>query len=135
MRELADIYMVKAELKKAGIVVSEEDVNAEITKIEKQLAGQNLEELLKQQGRSLSDFRNDVYLRVGMQKLLSSGVMVTDAEISDYITAAATSLEGKTDDEKKAIARETITEQKLGDEINKWYSELQSKVKVDSYLD
>ena len=134
MQELTDIYMVKNELKKAGITVSDTEIDNEIANIEKQLAGESLEAILKQQGRSLSDFRTDIYMRVGMKKLLSDKVQVTDKEIEDYIKEAGTSLTGKTDEEKNNEAKTYLTDQKLSEEINKWYTDLKTKVKIENYL-
>jgi hypothetical protein len=133
-KDLIDIYTVKGELKKAGIAVTEDEITQEITNIEKQLAGQSLEELLKQQGRTLSDFRNDISLQVGMKKLLGGKVVVTDAEVAEYVKSAGTSLEGATDAEKNENAKKALTDQKLSQEVNKWYTDLQSKIKVDNYL-
>jgi len=133
--ELIDIYTVKGELKKAGIKVSEEEINAEISTIEKQLAGQSLEDLLAQQGRTLEDFRKDISLQVGMKKLLSSKVVVADADIDAYAASAGENLEGTTDEEKRASAKKALVDQKLSEEINKWFTELQSKVKVENYLE
>jgi len=133
--ELIDVYTVKGALKKAGVTVSDVEINAEIANIEKQLAGQSLEEALKQQGRTLSDFRNDVALQVGMRKLLSDKVVVTDADVDAYIKSAGATLEGTTDEEKRVSAKKALTDQKLGGEINKWFTDLQSKAKVENYLE
>jgi len=133
--ELIDIYIVRGELKKAGITVSEEEVNAEIAIIEKQLVGQSLETLLQQQGRTLSDFRKDISLQVGMKKLLSGKVVIADADIDAYVKSAGAALEGTTDAEKRVSAKKALTEQKLGEEINRWFTELQAKVKVENYLE
>ena len=132
--ELIDIYTVKAALKKAGITVSDAEVNAEIANIEKQLAGQSLEDALKQQGRTLTDFRSDIALQVGMKKLLSNKIVITDTDIDAYVKSAGTTLTGTTDEEKRASAKQALMDQKLGDEINKWFTDLQSKVKVENYL-
>jgi parvulin-like peptidyl-prolyl isomerase len=133
--ELIDIYTVNAELKKAGIKVSEEEINAELSTIEKQLAGQSLETLLQQQGRTLADFRKDISLQVGMKKLLSGRVVVADADIDAYIASSADTLEGTTDAEKRASAKKALMDQKLSEEINKWFTDLQAKVKVENYLE
>ncbi|PIS22004.1 hypothetical protein COT50_04450 [candidate division WWE3 bacterium CG08_land_8_20_14_0_20_41_10] len=133
--ELIDIYTVKGELKKAGISVSEEEINAELAVIEKQLAGQSLESLLAQQGRTLSDFRKDISLQVGMKKLLSGKVVIADADVDAYIVSAGASLEGTTDAEKRASAKKALVDQKLSEEINKWFTNLQGTVKVENYLE
>lgn len=135
VKDLIDVYTVKNELKKAGINATEEEINGEIANIEKQLAGQSLEDILKQQGRTLTDFRQDISLQVGMKKLLTPKVTITDAEIDDYIKSAGETLEGANDAEKAANAKKFVTEQKLGEEINKWFVELQGKVKVENYLE
>lgn len=134
-RDLIDIYMVNNQLKKAGIKVSEDEINAEIAEIEKQLAGQSLEEVLGQQGMTLTDFRKNVSMQVGMKKLLSDKVVIADEDVTKYIADYASTLTGKTDDEKFAEAKKILTDQKLGEEINKWYSDLQTKVVVENYLE
>jgi len=132
-RDLTGVYMIRGELKKAGISVSEEEVNQEIASIEKQLNGQSLESILKGQGRTLTDFRQDVSLQVGMRKLLGGSITVTDAEVDDYLKSEGSTLTG-TEAEKREAAKKTLTDQKLSDEINKWYSDLQNKAVVENYL-
>lgn len=134
-KDLIDVYMVRGALDKAGIKVGEDEINAEIATIEKQLAGQSLEDVLKQQGRTLSDFRKDISLQVGMKKLLGGKVVVSDQEVSDYITSAGESLGGTTDEEKRTNAKQALADQKLSEEINNWFTDLQSKVKVENYLE
>lgn len=134
-RDLIDVYMVNNELRKAGIKVSEDETNAEIAEIEKQLAGQSLEEILSQQGMTLTDFRKNVSMQVGMKKLLSDKVVVADEDVSEYIASYGDSLTGTTDEEKFAEAKKILTDQMLSEEINKWYGELQDKVVVENYLE
>jgi hypothetical protein len=69
-----------------------------------------------------------------MKKLLSDKVVVADAEIDAYVQSAGATLEGTTAEEKRASAKKALVEQKLGEEINKWFTDLQSKVKVENYL-
>ena len=134
-RDLIDIAMINNELKKAGIKVTEEEINAEIAEIEKQLAGQSLEEVLSQQGLTLADFRKQVTMQAGMKKLLVDKVVVADTEVADFIKSYGDSLTGTTDEAKFVEAKKILTDQKLGDEINKWYSELQGKAVVENYLE
>ncbi|MBU0649642.1 SurA N-terminal domain-containing protein [Patescibacteria group bacterium] len=134
-QDLIDVYMVNNELKKAGITVSEEEINAELATIEAQLAGQSLEEILSQQGRTLADFRKDVALQVGLKKLLSDKVVVTDQEVADYMEAYGESLPGATPEEQTENARKALIDQKLGEEINSWFMDLQSRVQVENYLE
>ncbi|MFH1295003.1 MAG: hypothetical protein ABIH84_00235 [bacterium] len=134
-QDLIDVYMVNNELKKAGITVSEEEINVELATIEAQLAGQSLEEILSQQGRTLADFRKDVALQVGLKKLLSDRVEVTDQEVADYMEAYGESLPGATPEEQAENARKALIDQKLGEEINSWFMDLQSRVQVENYLE
>lgn len=133
-KELINIYMIRNELTKAGIKVTDEEVNAEIAAKEKQLGGQSLEEVLAQQGRTMEDLRKTFYLWVGMKKLLQDKITVTDQDVADYIKQVGSSLTG-TEDEKKAQAKKDLTDQKIDEEISNWMTELQSKVKVENYLE
>jgi|GEM_PF-3746769 parvulin-like peptidyl-prolyl isomerase len=133
--ELIDVYTVRGELAKSGITVSEEEITAEIATVEKQLAGQSLEEALKQQGRTLADFRNDVYLQVGIRKLLGGKVSISDEEITAYVTAAGAAMGEVPDEEKRAAAKQALTDQKLSEEVGKWFTDLRGKVTVENYLE
>lgn len=134
-RELIDTVMINNELKKAKIQVSQEEINAEIAEIEKQLGGQSIEELLKQQGITLKEFRDQVKMRVGVKKLLADKVTVSDAEVAEFAQKYGASIKGSTDEEKLAEARRILINQKMDEEMNKWYNDLQSKVTVENYLE
>lgn len=133
--DLIDMVMIDNELKKAGIKVSNEEINAEIAEIERRLAGQSLEGMLSQQGLTLSDFRRQIAMQVGVKKLLSDKVVVADTEVAEYVKSYGDSLTGKTDKEKFDEAKKILTDQKLGDEMNKWYWELKGRVTIENYLD
>ncbi|HAZ29916.1 TPA: hypothetical protein DCY43_04250 [candidate division WWE3 bacterium] len=134
-KDLIDVYIVRNELKKAGITVSDAEIDAEMANIEKQLGGQSLESILSQQGRTLADFRSDMYLQVGVNKMFGPKVTVTDEEVAQYVTTLGDSITGATPEEKNASARKTLTDQKIGNEVGAWFSSLQATVKVENYLD
>lgn len=136
VNDLINRYMVENELKKADIQVSDEEINKEIAKIEKDLNGQSLEELLKQQGMTLKDFRREMYIQVGVRKLLRDRVSVSDDEVKDYVNNYGSSLSGSTDEEKFAEAKDILINNKIDqEEAFKWFRDLQARVKVENYME
>ena len=79
--------LLEQEVKAKGIKVSNKEVDKAIAKIMDQMGGKDkLSEILKQNGVSVSKFREDIKMQVKMQKLarLSGKTKVSDAEVKDF---------------------------------------------------
>lgn len=79
--------LINLEAEKKGIVVSEEDVNAEITKIEAQISaqGQTLEAVIKTEGMTMDDLKKQIIDRKKMEKLVADKTVVEASEVDQYI--------------------------------------------------
>lgn len=79
--------LLEQEMKAKGIKVSNKEVDKAISKIMDQMGGKDkLSEILKENGVSVSKFKEDIKTQVKMQKLaqLSGKTKVSDAEVKDF---------------------------------------------------
>lgn len=79
--------LLEQEVKAKGIKVSNKEVDDAIARIIDQMGGKDkLSEILKENGVSVSKFREDIKTQVKMQKLarLSGKTKVSDAEVKDF---------------------------------------------------
>jgi len=125
--------LVLQEAKKRNIVVSQEEIDAEIKKIEESLKGQNttLDAALALQGMTRSDLITDIRLQLTVQKLVESKVSVNDEELKKYIEENQSFFpEGTSEEEKLSQARESLKQQKMATETQRLIEELQKNAKT-----
>lgn len=127
--------LIKEEAKRKGIVIGDSDIEKEVEKIGKSLGnGMKIEDVLKIQGVSLADFKNQLKLRLQVNKILEKETTVSDEEIDKYIKDNLKVLVATGEAERKIEAKEKLVEQKIGEQIQKWVGELLSKAKITRFL-
>ena len=79
--------IIDKEASKEGVVVSDDEINAEIENIENQIMtqGGTLDEVLAQEGTTRSIFAGQVATQKKLEKLLSDDIQVSDSEVGQYI--------------------------------------------------
>ena len=125
--------LVEDELAKKNITVSEEEVSAEIKKIEGQLAqqGGTLQAILDQQGVDLNELSEQIATQKKLEKMFSSTVTVSDEEVAAYIKEAKVTVpEGAEGAALTTQAKEQLRQQKVGGEINKWIEGLKTTASI-----
>jgi hypothetical protein len=140
-RQALDALVVKqlisAEANKAGIVVSQKDVDAEIQKMEDKVSkqGGTLELLLAQQGINQDQFREQISLQKKLEKILGDKIQVTDEEVNQYFTQnKITPPAGVSEDEIKNQIREQLKNQKFSTEADKWVTDHKSQASIQYYV-
>lgn len=128
--------LVEQELKKAGVRVSDEDMNAEIAKIEEQLTaqGQNLDDLLEAQGLTRATVKEQLALSKGMEILLSDKVVVTEDEVIAYYEENKAMIgENVIFEDIKGDIENQLKQQKLSTEQQKWFAEIKKAAKINYF--
>ncbi|OGG28126.1 hypothetical protein A3A64_02275 [Candidatus Gottesmanbacteria bacterium RIFCSPLOWO2_01_FULL_48_11] len=121
--------------KKAGVVVSKEDVEAKETEIVSGLAGDvKLEELLKLQGLTKEDFDNQIRLQLTVEKLLSKDVSTTEDDITSYIATNRATLVATDEATLRVEARAAIINQQVSEKIQPWFMELKDSAKIVRFI-
>lgn len=128
--------LVEQELKKAGVSVSKEEMDAEIAKIEDQLSaqGQNLDDLLKAQGLTRKEVGEQLSLSKGLEKLLADKIVVGDDEVKAYFdkNKEAIGADSKLEDVAENI-KSQLQQQKLVKAQQDWFAEIKKTAKVNYY--
>jgi len=133
--------LINQEAKKRKISVSTKEVDAEISKIEKNITSQGatLDALLMQQGLTKEDLKGEIKLQLLVTKMVDSNISVSEKEIDDYIASQVQqtslgSVETTAPEVTRDQAKEAIKQQKLQEEIQKFVSDLQSKAKISYFI-
>lgn len=122
-------------MKKDGIEVTKEDVDKKIETIMQTLGPSvNLDELLKYQGMTKSDFEQQVRLQLAVEKVLSRDVTIVDKDIDDFIATNKKTMTATGEAELRQEARATILSGKISEKIQPWLAELKEKAKVTKFL-
>lgn len=128
--------LVEQQLKKEGVKVSDEEMEAELKKIEEQLTaqGQNLDDLLKAQGLTRAAVKEQLALSKGMEILLADKVAVSAEEVTAYFEENKELLgkDLKFEDIKADIENQ-LKQQKLATEQQKWFAELKKNAKINYF--
>ena len=127
--------LIKEEATKKNVVVNEGDISKEVQKVEASLgAGTKLEDVLKYQGVSLAEFKNQLELRLKVNRILEKEITVTQEEVDKYLKDNEKTMIATGEAERKAEATAKINEQKINERIQTWISELLSKAKINRFL-
>lgn len=128
--------LVEQELKKAGVEVSDEEMDAEIAKIEEQLAaqGQNLDDLLEAQGLKRAEVKEQLALSKGLEKLLADKVSISDEEIQAYFDENKEMMgDDVVFEDVKEDIKTQLQQEKLVAEQQKWFAEIKKSAKINYY--
>ncbi len=126
--ELIVERLLNDEAAQKKIVVTDNDVNNEIKKIEDQQGGADkLNQVLSLQNLTRDDLKRLVKLQLLRTKIFSDGVVITDQDVTSYIDANKDVIQkdanGNVDDKTKQSIKDQLKQQKINDNFNKWLSE------------
>lgn len=129
--------LVETELAKQNISVAKEEVDAEIKKLEAEVAeqGGTLAQALAAQGMTENNLREQITIQKKLEKLLGDKISVTAEEVDAYIKSSkATPPAGTKMEDFKAQINEQMKEQKLQQEAQKWVAGLTANAKIKYYV-
>ncbi|MFZ2187596.1 MAG: hypothetical protein WAV46_03185 [Candidatus Moraniibacteriota bacterium] len=139
-KEVLDTIITKKliadEVKKAGVVIKSEDIDADMQKIEAQVVaqGMTLETALAGQGMTVDDLREQIRINKELEQILADKLVVSDDEINQYLSANKTlTPKGTNSEDMKAQVREQLKGQKFNTEAAKWVSDLKASAKIDYF--
>lgn len=124
--------MILGEAEKQGVKVSQEEVNAEVAKVEEQIKaqGQTLDKALESQGMTKADLERQIRLKK-LVTAMAKPAEITQAQIDKFIADNKAQLPPKaTKAELEKIAKDQLTYEASSTAINTWLSNLKSNAKV-----
>ena len=129
--------LINQEAQKKNIDVSQKEIDDQVKKVEDGLKkqGQTLDTALSFQGLTRKDFMDQIRLQKLVEKILAKDIKVTDKEISDYIEKNKDSIPSSLKPEEvTANARQQLEQQKLSSKAQPWIQGLQSKAKINYFV-
>lgn len=129
--------LVFQEANKKNITASEKDIDAEVSRIQKQFQaqGQNLDALLATQGLSRERFRDEVKVQILVTKILGNQVKVTDKEFNEFLTKNQDLIANEKDQEaaKKSL-KQQMEQQKLAQKYQEWIANVKKNAKINYFV-
>lgn len=124
--------LIESEAKSKNISVSDEEVNAEIKKFEDQFAavGQNIDDVLAMENLTRDELKNQVAVRIMIEKLVSDKAGISDEDLNKYITDSQVTLPAGQEEETKNQIREQMKQEKLATLSMELIEQLRAKAKI-----
>lgn len=129
--------LILQETTKQKVTVPQADIDTELTSFEERLkaSGQDLNLFLASSGWTKEDLAKQIKIQKLVEKVLGDKISVTDEEINKYIGDNKDLFpEGAKGDELKAQARAALRQQKLGEEFQKWLTDLKAKAVINYFV-
>lgn len=128
--------LIEGEIKKQKIVVTATDIDAEIKKVEEQIAtqGGTLEQALAGQGMTMDDLREQIMINKSLEQILADKIMVSEEEIDQYLsTSQMPPSGGESSSDLREQAREQLKAQKFGTEASRWVTDTRAQATIKYY--
>lgn len=127
--------LIAEEAAKNNVVVTEQEIEDEVNRISESLGPDTkLEDVLSFQGMTLEDLKEQLRLKIQVNKILNNEVTVSDEEINDYVKNNAQMLTATDSAEQKNEARDLLMEQKINQAFATWIDEVIKNSKITRYL-
>lgn len=129
--------LIKQEVKKAGVVTTKEEIDAELAKIETQLTAQSLtlDQALAKEKITKAELIAQITLQKQLEKMLSKDITVTDEEIKTYIeTNKAYLPTDATPEALNAQVKAQLVQQKLSAQYQTWIADIKAKAKINYFV-
>ena len=128
--------IIQNEANAKKIVVSDDEVNGEIKKIQDQLTTQNntLDAALASQGMSMDDLKKQLILQMEVEKLVADKINVTDEEVAQYITDNKVSIPEGQEAATNEQVKNDLRNQKLNKEATALITTLKAQAKIRYFV-
>jgi len=128
--------LVQNEANAKKIIVSNDEINEEIKKIEDQIVAQGatLDAALASQGMSMEDLKKQIIFQKEVEKLVADKINVTDEEVAQYIKDNEISIPKEQEATTTAQIKDELRNQKLSTESNALIATLKSQAKIRYFV-
>ncbi|OGG04114.1 hypothetical protein A2Z33_03040 [Candidatus Gottesmanbacteria bacterium RBG_16_52_11] len=123
--------LIRNEAQKAGVGISQEDINARQQEMIANIGGQvSIDDLLKYQGLTREEFDTQTRMQLLVEKLLGREYTITDTDIDNYIATNRARLVSTTAADLREESRRMLMDQFLGKRIQPWFTEIKEKANI-----
>lgn len=127
--------IIAGEAKKAGVSVSQADVDAKEQELIANLGEKvSLDEVLKFQGLTRAEFDNQVRLQLQVERILAKDLSITEVDVDQYIASNRALLTATQPAALRDEARAALKNQKLSAKVQTWFAEVQKAAQVSRFV-
>jgi len=118
------------------IAVGNDEISAELKKIENQIAAQGgtLNEALASRGMTIDDLKKQIVFQKQMEKLIADKITVTDEEAAQYIKTNSIPMTKGQEATTTAQIKDEIRNQKMSTEASALIAALKAKAKIRYFV-
>jgi hypothetical protein len=129
--------LVLTEAKKGGVVVSNADIEAGVSKITQDLESQGatLEIMLQFQGLTEEAFRKQLMFQLLLEKMFVDLTIVTEEDINVYLVENSIQLPPGDEETFRKQVREQIKNERLGQAVEVLLTKLRSEANIKYYIE
>lgn len=135
--EIVSEKLLAENLKKNKIVVTQEEVQAELAKIKLQYGGEEqFKAAIVQFGMTEEKALESIEQSIGLKKIIEAQgkIEITDAAVSQYFTENKANYTGKKLEDVAVEIKEILYQQEIYTKSQEWYSEIRKNAQVSSFL-
>ncbi len=127
--------LIAKEAKKAGVTVTDGEIKEKQKEILSSLGTEvNLEDFLKFQGMTESDFNQQLKIQLTVERLLTKNLTITDADVDNYIATNRATLTATEPAKLREEARQSIVNNTVSEKLQSWFLEIRQNSKVMKFL-
>lgn len=129
--------LISQEAKKQNIKITTDEVDKKVEEIKAQLKNQNadLDNLLKTQGITQKELREQITLQLIIEKILGKDISISENEIKEYYEKNKTYFpKDSTLESMKSDLEKDLLNQKVSEKLQPWLNELKQKAKIYYFL-
>lgn len=128
--------LIQNEAKIKQITISDEEINAEIKKIETQITsqGDTMDNALAAQNMTIDDLKEQIVTQKELEKLLADKVVVSDEEVAKYIADNQVPMTAGQEATINEQIKTELRNQKLSGEAQTFIASLKTKAKIQYWV-
>lgn len=127
--------LIANEAQKSGVQITSKDLEAKQKEVLASLgADVSLDDFLKFQGLTKTDFQHQLGVQLTVERLLTKGLTITDNDISNYIATNSATLTATDPAKLKEEARQMIINNTVSEKLQSWFTQLRQKASVMKFL-
>lgn len=129
--------LIFQEAKKQGVTIEKKEIDEELTKVKENLAsrGQNLDQILQDQGLTKESLEEQIRMEKLIEKLIGKNVQISDGEVEEYIEKNKESFPDNQDSKQvRETVKAQLRQQKMSSEFQVWLEDLRKAASIKYFV-
>jgi len=127
--------LIREEARKNNVVVDPSEISAKQEELLASLGGSvTIDDILKYQGMTKSDFDNQIRMQLIIQKLVGHDIAITDKDVEQYLSTNSGQFIATTPAELTKQARQALFEDQIASRAQQWFAAIKAKANILRYI-